>query len=100
MALGDGKEKKAAEDLNKEYQLLNENLASVAGKISDLTKNTEFFDAATKKVADKFSRDLTNATNSLIRNNKELLLLQEKQEKKINDITEYAHDAICVNDSY
>jgi hypothetical protein len=83
MALGDGKDKKAAEELNKEYQLLNENLAGVASKISDLTKNTEFLDAATKKVAQKFSNDLTNATNSLIRNNKELLLLQEKQSKNI-----------------
>ena len=73
------KQSEAVRKLNEEYQRLNSDLAGIASNISTLTKNTEFFDEATKKVANKFSGDLTKATNSLIRDNKELLLLQEKQ---------------------
>lgn len=75
------KQKETVSELNQEYQELNSNLAGIAGAIATLTKNTEFFDEATRKVATKFSGDLTKATNSLIRDNKELLLLQEKQNK-------------------
>ena len=84
MAINDDLEnqKAAVIELNEEYQALNEAIVSIASNITTATKETEYFDDATKRVAVKYSRDLTNATANLAKNNRELASLQEKQLNK------------------
>ena len=75
-------QKAAVKELNEEYQALNDAIVSIASNITEATKETEYFDNATKRVAVKYSRDLTNATANLAKNNRELATLQEKQLNK------------------
>jgi hypothetical protein len=80
------KAKNAAEELNAEFVSINEAIRSLAVDLSGAVAASQNLDENAKKVANKFSRDIANATSKIVKDNVELTNLQIKQAKQ-QDLT-------------
>ena len=70
---------KAAKELNAEFNAINNALTDLTSKLIQVVETTEGFDAATKRTANTFQKDLSKALDNVKKNNTEIAALQTKQ---------------------
>lgn len=73
------KSKNAAKELNAEFNAINNAITDLTSKLVVVVKETEGFDAATKRTANTFQKDLSKALDNVKKNNTEIAALQTKQ---------------------
>jgi len=70
---------KAAQELNAEFNAINNAIAGLNNQIKKVVQETEFFDKVTKATANTFQKDLSKALDNVRNNNEKIAELQKKQ---------------------